>query len=260
MNQEFLRRHWYAAIYEQHENNIEDINLIIELAGKKPLNILEAACGGGRISVPLAKVGHKVTGFDFDEFMLAKALKKGSGLNNVSFFKADALIDDWGKNYDIVVLAGNFLLNIESNIDYKQSQQILIQKAADSVKQGGHMYLDFDCFIRPNKVTQGKRKEWVCFEGNDDLETFGQYIIISGEFNNETCINKDFRRYEITPKAKEKFISECTIIKHFPNLYLVREWLKNAGWIIEYLYGGYDKRSSDENIIGNRAIIWAKKI
>lgn len=30
-------------------------------------NILEVACGGGRILVPLAQAGYKMTGFDFDE-------------------------------------------------------------------------------------------------------------------------------------------------------------------------------------------------
>lgn len=224
MNREFFLRHWYAGIYEQQVIQANEVDFILSIVGNTQKNILEVACGGGRISVPLAKSGHKVTGFDFDEFMLEKALLKGKGLSNLTYFKADAVYDDWGKDFDVVILEGNILLNIESDMDYQQAQQLFIKKAADSVKQDGFMYLDFDCYDRPDQ-TSDKKREW------------------------------SFRRYEIVFENGEVYAKECTVVKHFPKLKQVKSWLKEAGWEIELLYGGYNKQLIDEKITGNRAII-----
>lgn len=259
MNKEFYLRHWYADIYEQEVVQSNEIEFILSMVNKSPLNVLEVACGGGRISIPLAKMGHKVTGFDFDEFMLNKALLKGQGLNNLSFYKADAVYDDWGKEFDTVILAGNILLNIESDMDYQKSQQLFIQKAANCVKQGGYMYLDFDCFLREDKKKAEQEQEWVCFKGTDDLGTFGKFIVIGGEYDSQTCISKDNRRYEITPKNSEMYSIKRTVVKHFPHFDKVKSWLDEFGWEIEYLYGNYEKQSFNEKSSGNRAIIWAKK-
>ena len=72
--------------------------------------------------------------------MLEKALIRGEKLPNLTYFKADAVYDDWGKNYDVVILGGNILLNIESNMNYQQSQKLFIEKAVNSVKNGGYIY------------------------------------------------------------------------------------------------------------------------
>ena len=260
MNRNFFLRHWYADIYEQQVIQANEVNFILNIVGKQPLNILEIACGGGRISVPLAELGHKVTGFDFDEFMLNRALIKGQGFNNLSFYKADAVNNDWGTDFDAVILAGNILLNIESDMDYKQSQELFIQKAANCVKQGGYMYLDFDCFFRTDEIMPEQKQERICFEGTDDLGTYGKYIIISGEYSSKTCISKSFRRYEIALENGEQYSKELTIVKHFPIFEQVKCWLENTGWEIECLYGGYEKQSFNETACGNRAIIWAKKV
>ncbi len=260
MNKDFYLRHWYADIYEQQVVQSNEVDFILKTVGNHPKKILEVACGGGRICTLLASNGHKVTGFDFDEFMLEKALIKGKGLHNLTFFKADAVYDNWGEDYDVVILAGNILLNIESEMDYQQSQQLFIEKAAASVKQGGYLYLDFDCFFRPDELPSSEKREWVCFEGTDDLGTYGKYIVISGEYDSKTCIDKGFRRYEIVPEMGTGFLVDRTIIKHFPNFKLVETWLKKSGWAIEQLYGGYENQPFDETVMGNRAIIWAKKL
>ena len=71
MDKKFFLEHWYAEIYEQQENQTMDVDFMINLFSGRSLNILEVCCGGGRISIPLAQAGHVVTGFDYDEAMLA---------------------------------------------------------------------------------------------------------------------------------------------------------------------------------------------
>ena len=71
MDQHDLMKHWYAYIYDQQVIQ-DDVAHILSTVGTAPLNILEVACGSGRIAIPLARAGHSVTGFDIDEFMLAR--------------------------------------------------------------------------------------------------------------------------------------------------------------------------------------------
>ena len=36
--------------------------------------------------------------------------------NHIHFHPTDAIEDDWGTDYDVVVIAGNFLMNIVSEV------------------------------------------------------------------------------------------------------------------------------------------------
>jgi ubiquinone/menaquinone biosynthesis C-methylase UbiE len=65
------------------------LNLV--LAGRGPLDALDAGCGTGFLSFELATRGHRVTGVDFAPAMLAEARRKAaeSGIS-ISFEEADA--------------------------------------------------------------------------------------------------------------------------------------------------------------------------
>lgn len=80
MNKEFIGKHWYAYIYEQMENQTDDVDFLLQILrtqlGDYPRKILEVACGGGRIAIPLAQAGYDVTGFDADEYMLLRCYTK----------------------------------------------------------------------------------------------------------------------------------------------------------------------------------------
>lgn len=242
-------RHWSAYIYDQ-EVIQDDVKHILSIVGAAPLNILEVACGSGRILIPLAQAGHSVTGFDIDEFMLERIPQKASDLSNLNYFKADALSVDWGKGFDVVILSGNVLVNIVTTGDYQQAQESFIQKAASCVKQGGYLYLDFDCVNWPD-TTPDEDNEWVCFDGTDDLGTYGKYIVVDGEYDSKTRINKDSRRYEITTKDGNMFTAIKQSLKHFPTYEQVVSWLEKYGWETEWQAPVSDKTF--------HAIFWAKK-
>lgn len=259
MDQQIYLRHWYADLYEQQETETQDVAFALSTIGPAPQTVLEVACGGGRISVPLAEACHRVVGFDADPYMLATALRRGKGRSQPTFFQADAIRDDWGRDYDVVLLAGNLLLNIESDMDNAQAQRLLLCKAACSVRPGGRMFLDFDCFQRRD-ASPAPQREWVCFDGTDDWGTYGKYIVIGGAYDSRTGIDRGERRYEIAPADAEPFSVTRAVVKHFPFMEQVRGWLKQAGWEIEQLYGGYDRRPFSESTPGNRAILWATRV
>lgn len=252
-----IKNHWYASIYDQQENQTCDVDLMLSILGDKPKNILEVCCGSGRILVPLAKAGHNVVGFDMDEDMMSMIPEKIRGLQNIQFYKADAIASDWGHDYDTVVLAGNIMINIISDMDYSKAQQLFIQKAAGALKMGGYIYLDFDLLAHPEHFFNST-SERVHFDGTDDTGVYGRYIGCGGSYDIETQMTRGKSRTEITLPNGETHVFEKKSEKHIPTLQNVHDWLVNNEFAIEQEYGDYAKNAISETT--HRAIIYARKM
>jgi ubiquinone/menaquinone biosynthesis C-methylase UbiE len=61
-----------------------DVDLWLDLAEKYGDPILELACGSGRITIPLAKNGFKITAVDYSENMLQLLEKRSQHLKNIT--------------------------------------------------------------------------------------------------------------------------------------------------------------------------------
>ena len=71
--------------------------------------------------------------------------------DGIKWRKADVIYDDWGNDFDAVILGDNFLFNIVSDMNYEQSQKLMIQKSADALAVGGHFFWIMDTrYIRKN--------------------------------------------------------------------------------------------------------------
>jgi SAM-dependent methyltransferase len=254
-----IRKHWYAYIYDQEVMETDDIDFLLEIIGKEPKNILEACCGTGRILVPIAKVGHKATGFDVDEYAVARISEKTIDMNNIKYYQLDALRNDWGNNYDVVVLAGNVMMNIETDGDYEYAQKMFIKRASDALKRGGYIYLDFDLHSNPENIYEPTPEERVVFEGYDDRGTYGKYIIcVGGVYDKDTQMAYGKRKIELVLQNGEKNIYEYNSNKRIPKLAEIREWLKANNFEIEQEYGNKNKEPISNKT--HRATIYAKKI
>lgn len=263
MNKAFIGKYWYAYIYEQLEKQTNDVEFLIkvieqELNGEKQ-NILEVACGGGRISVPLAKAGHMVTGFDADEYMLLRCYMQSQHLPNLTCYQADAILDDWGSGFDIIILGGNLLINIESEIDYAAAQITLIEKAAKALRVGGYLFLDFDLHANP-EIAFNVLKEGSYFSGIDDLGTMGRTVSYGSVYNPVTQICTGTNHLELKLNNEELLIISKLWYKHIPTQAQVYSWLENAGFIIDKTFENYtNNRLENQYDKFVRATIWARK-
>lgn len=248
---------WYADLYDQEENQSDDVNLLLSVIGKAPQNVLEVCCGTGRILIPLAKANHTVTGFDMDDYMLERILPKAKGLTNINYSKADAVRDNWGNNFDTVILAGNILINIISDMDYKQAQKLFIKKANKALKLNGHLYLDFDYRLQPGK-SYVNASERTIFERMDHRGNYGEFIIYDSNYDEKTQVSCFKRKIELVTKDGEKILRENVAIKHIPTILEVHEWLEEAGFKINSEYGDYNGNEISETT--HKAVIWAEKI
>ena len=248
---------WIADMYDQYVTDINDVEFALSVIGSAPKRILEIACGSGRILVPMAKAGHNVTGLDFDEYIMSKIAYKAVGLDNITWGKADVISDDWGNGFDVVVLAGNFLFNIISDMEYEKAQQLLIQKAANTLISGGSIYIDYGYTIHPENWF-GKPGESIIWEGKDSDGNTGRMILLNSTYDKKSGINKFFRRFELTLTNGNVIREDIPSLKHFATLEQIHAWLSSYGFIIEEEYGDYNRNPISEKT--HRAIIWAKKI
>ena len=245
---------WSADMYEIDETGTEDVAFLLSCLGATPKHILEIACGSGRILVPLAKAGHTVVGLDMDEAMLRKIPAKAEGMSNITWQTGDAITDDWENGYDVVVIAGNFLMNIVSEEGPEQAQKILLEKAKLALKPGGMLYIDYNHTFYPEQwyVYPGERVIW---QGTDRHGTAGRMLLCDSTYDAETGLIRSMRRYELETVIGEKIRKEMPSVKHFVPLEQIHTWLSEEGFRIEKEYGDYAGNPISEAT--GRAIICA---
>ena len=243
-------------MYDLNETDTADVDFALKLIGESPKKILEIACGSGRFLVPMAKAGHDVTGFDFDEYVLAKIESKISS-KKLKWYKKDVCCEDWGTGFDRVILAGNFLFNIVSDLPYQQAQELMIQKSADALSLGGYLYIDCGYTFHPEKWFNNPNPN-IVWEGKDSHGTYGKMVLLDSAYEVETRINTFVRRFEMILSDGSTLLQEIPSEKHFATLEQIHEWLTQSGFAVEYECGDYDGNPISEDT--KRAIIFAKKV
>jgi SAM-dependent methyltransferase len=82
--------------------------------------ILELACGTGRLAIPLAQQGARVTGIDLSVSMLAAAQRKAAAANvTLDLHLADMRDFDLGDRFALVLLANNALCHLHTVADFE---------------------------------------------------------------------------------------------------------------------------------------------
>ena len=91
-----------------------------ELARFQDGPVLELACGTGRLTIPLARRGHDVTGLDTSPSMLAHARKKADEEGVEATFKlGDMRSFDLGKSFALIIVSCNSLAHLADRQDLR---------------------------------------------------------------------------------------------------------------------------------------------
>lgn len=98
---------FYDAFMEDY---VADIPIFERMIDDGSPAILDLACGSGRISVALAKLGYRVDGLDLSQSMLNLAAERlarpnsGVGTGNIRLIKGDMTSFNLGTFYDLIIL------------------------------------------------------------------------------------------------------------------------------------------------------------
>lgn len=255
-NEKDIFAKWNSEMYDCEETETYDVEFALSVIGAESKRILEIACGSGRFLVPMANAGHDVTGLDFDEHMLNRIPMKIEGNPNIRWYKSDVIKEDWGNGFDVVLLAANFLFNIESDMDYEKAQEFMIKKAADALLPGGHVLIDYGYTFHPENWFHNPNPKLI-WQGTDSEGNFGKMILHHNTYDAETGIAKSIRRFEMTLADGSTLVEEIPSKKHFVTVQQVREWLERYGFAVENEWGDYNGNPISEHT--NRAILWARK-
>lgn len=109
--------------YDREDTSDTGIAFYAELAQETGGPVLEIACGTGRVSIPIARLGFAVTGLDIVPGMLEQARNKSVGLPT-RWVESDARTFDLGEQFRLIFLTGNAFQAFLTNAD----QEMLLQR------------------------------------------------------------------------------------------------------------------------------------
>ena len=109
--------------YDQEDSSDTGVAFYCALAQEAGGAALELACGTGRVSIPIAKLGFPVTGLDIVPGMIARAQSKSVDLPT-RWVVGDARTFDLGERFRLIFLTGNAFQAFLTRAD----QQALLQR------------------------------------------------------------------------------------------------------------------------------------
>jgi ubiquinone/menaquinone biosynthesis C-methylase UbiE len=102
--------------------------------------VLELACGTGRVAIRLAQEGADVVGLDLSPPMLAAAREKSQELRNVRWVQADMRGFDLGETFSLVIIPGHAFQNLVTADD----QVACLEAIARHLAPGGLLVMHLD--------------------------------------------------------------------------------------------------------------------
>ena len=246
---------YIAEIYDQSETYTDDVDLILKLIGDRSnLTILEPFCGTGRIAVPLSNAGHIITGFDSSPAMLERAEQKIGHESKLELVLKNAVDDEWGTGYDLVILGANCFYELA----VPEEQEMMIRKAANCLKPKGYLFIDsnfMEGVLDEGWKQKGLRRKSLCGIAEDGSDVVTEMEIVDFDEKSKTTV---FRRYiTVTGKDGQMMTKEFIQQKHPVSNTELESWLEMYGLkVIEHFGDRSGKPFTKES---NRTIFWVQK-
>ena len=262
MNKNAIIGQWYTEWYDNRETWGDDVKFFQDLLKSDKKKIFEICCGTGRILLPLAKEGHEMYGIDKDNYMLAKLFEKSEGVDNINIKQDDVLKADWGMDYDVVIMGGNILINIENvhtRDDYIRAQKLLVKKSYDALKSGGYFLMDNDRYKEPEKFFRTTDKPRIKEFDSDSMGISSKITYLWSKYDKDTQVCEGANIISLYDKENNMIIEqERKYIKYIPTLEEQSQWIEDVGFEIINRWSDYNKSSIEND--SYRVIHYARKI
>ena len=232
---------WTAEVYDfQTQGRGNDVPFWLSLAKEARGEVLEIACGTGRVLLPLARAGLHVTGVDISEGMLAVARRKlqeepDDVSARVTLVQSDMTQFDLGKQFDLVIIPFSAFQVLLARAD----QRACLERCRAHLEPGRLLAIDvfnpsLTRLTSARSVLEGPRE----FPGPG-----GEAVRWSGatEYDLARQTLRSRWRYERTTPDGETTISEHVLALHYFFRFELEWMLEACGFEIEALYGDFER-------------------
>jgi SAM-dependent methyltransferase len=229
-----------AALYDlEHAAYDDDVDLYLNFALVTGDPVLELGCGSGRLLLPLAEAGHRVTGLDSSAPMLDRAaeLLRENGLaDQVTLHRGDMAEADRapGGPFGIVIVALNGLMHLPT----QAAQRSVLTAARRALDPRGQLVLDV---LNPTPQVLGALDQGTTHEGSwtDEhgrrVDKFAARRVGAADQTIQTDLWYD--RLDAAGRVHRAATSYPMRYLHRAELELM---LETAGFAEWQVYGGYD--------------------
>jgi SAM-dependent methyltransferase len=222
-----------VAFYVEEANRLGDASAVLELG-----------CGTGRLTLPLARAGHRVIGVDLSPAMLTRARAKLAGepeevRGRVTLLEGD--VRDAGFTPpsvpDLVIAPFRVLQHLTSIAD----QLRMLALARRSVRAGGRLVLDvFNPAYAAMTRDRSAEVEDVAEHPIGDGRTMRRTVRVSAVHWAEQVSDVEIIYHVRTGQDTERVV-QAFAMRWFTPAEL-RHVVARAGFQLEAIYGGFDRR------------------
>jgi SAM-dependent methyltransferase len=225
-----------ASFYDRLYNPTDDLKLYEWFARGLDGPILECACGTGRVTIPLARAGHDVTGVDVSGAMLRVAKSKLRRQpewvrKRVTLVKADIRTMRLGTKFDACMVAFFALQHLLTEDDFSRA----LSRMREHLKPGGRlMFVVFNPDLTRPEAVQRLDKV-IEFKHGIAMRYSTQW------FDRPSRITYGWHVYDfVGPTGSvRRLVSPFKLKYHFRAD--VERLLKGSGFEVTGVFGGYDR-------------------
>ena len=236
--EEWFETKYYDILYNKRDNKEAELflnNLFKYIKPNKKSTFIDIACGSGRHTNYIGKLGYQITGFDLSVNKIQTAKKQKN--NNSSFYVHDMKKIYKENNFD-------YVLNLFTSFGYfetKNENQKVINNFHKTLNEKGKLifdYINFNQILNNFNKTETKEINNVKFKIEKKIEG-----------------NKLIKKIEVTDVEKHKYEEILMILKYNE----IKQMIENEKFKISKIFGDYKLQDFKINK-SPRLIIIADKI
>ena len=229
----------YARFYDlDYAGMVDDLPILLQFAARCGSPILELACGTGRVLLPLARQGYRVTGVDNSAAMLVKARQKiaAAGLEDrIALLEQDIRRLHLEEQFNLALIVSNSFLALLTLGD----QLAALQGIRRHLNPGGLLLLDIfnpdlgrlldsDGLLTLEKIMIDPETGQRLLKLRAQVVDLGQQLIDITAIIDEVDDQGRVRRTVFPYTLRYLFRAELELL------------LRHAGFVVEAIYGSYD--------------------
>lgn len=241
-------RDHYAPIAEfydlEHDELTDDVEFYQQYVESIGDPVLELACGSGRIAVPIAEMGYRVTGADISTPMLDRARERAANAEvRVSLINADmaSAHNVPGGPYGVVIMA----LGALSHLTTLEEQVQALSSARRALDPRGALLIDV-MHAAPHRLmaldgSHALDGTWITADGTT-VQRFSHHVVFPASQTIETQI-----WYDRTTQSGSVTRHVMRLTQRYLGVGELRLMLDAAGFQDALFYGGYGLEPFDDS-------------